>query len=170
MSRLNLLNDFPRWIRDGLFKFSFDLKTANKTSAILFNTKEACDHAFSYKTMNWGWAQFAKRDAVYYSAPQVKAADAFLIVCTITSSPSPPAPVSTIPRRLVPRSLVDAIGKTLDDPLYSDVEFVMPASAASKRRKTRRIYANKTILSRAEYFETSKHANLCANQPAYLSV
>src|SRR5258708_33499643 len=30
----------------------------------LTSPKEACDHAFTSKTANWGWAQFAKRDAV----------------------------------------------------------------------------------------------------------
>ncbi|KAG8986701.1 dolichyl-P-Man:Man(5)GlcNAc(2)-PP-dolichol alpha-1,3-mannosyltransferase, partial [Tulasnella sp. 427] len=141
-----------KWTRDGLFKFSFDLKTVNRPSPGVFNTKEACDHAFSYKTANWGWAQFAKRDVVYYSAPQVKAADAFLIVCTITSSPVKPVQPPTAARQYVPKGLMDAVGSMLDDPLYSDVEFVLP----SRKRlgKTKRIYANKKILSRAEYFDT----------------
>lgn len=141
-----------KWVRDGLFKFSFDLKTVNRASPGVFNTKEACDHAFSYKTANWGWAQFAKRDAVYYSAPQVRAADAFLIVCTITSSPVTPVQPPTAARQYVPKGLMDAVGSMLDDPLYSDVEFVIP----SRKRlgKPKRIYANKKILSRAEYFDT----------------
>ncbi|KAG9051464.1 hypothetical protein FS837_006640 [Tulasnella sp. UAMH 9824] len=83
------------WVRDGLFKFSFELKTANRASTGVFNTKEACDHAFSYKASNWGWGQFARRDTIYYSAPQIRAADAFLIVCTITSSPVTPVPPPT---------------------------------------------------------------------------
>ncbi|KAG8896097.1 hypothetical protein FRC01_012010, partial [Tulasnella sp. 417] len=143
-----------KWVRDGLFKFSFDLKTVNRASPGVFNTKEACDHAFSYKTANWGWAQFAKRDAVYYSAPQVRAADAFLIVCTITSSPVTPVPPPTAARQYVPKGLMDAVGSMLDDPLYSDVEFVLP----SRKRlgKPKKIYANKKILSRAEYFDTSE--------------
>ena len=111
-----------RWLREGLFKFSFDLKSVNKTTPLVFNTKEACDHAFSvsksllfpiivrailkqsfqWKTMNWGWAQFAKRDSVYYSATQqVRNVDAFLIVCTITSSPVLPTPPSVTPRQFV---------------------------------------------------------------------
>lgn len=141
-----------KWVRDGLFKFSFDLKTVNRASPGVFNTKDACDHAFSYKTANWGWAQFAKRDAVYYSAPQVKAADAFLIVCTITSSPVTPVQPPSAARQYVPKGLMDAVGSMLDDPLYSDVEFVLPARKRSG--KTKRIYANKKILSRAEYFDT----------------
>ncbi|KAG9040246.1 hypothetical protein FRB95_000175 [Tulasnella sp. JGI-2019a] len=144
-----------KWVREGLFKFSFDLKSVNHmgTSQVTYNTKEACDHAFSWKTMNWGWAQFAKRDAVYYNAVPCKAADAFLIVCTITSSPVSPTPPSIIPKVHVPKSLVDSIGSLLDDPSYSDVEFVLPSRL--KRGATKRIYANKRLLSRgAEYFDT----------------
>ncbi|KAG8967239.1 hypothetical protein FRC03_010314 [Tulasnella sp. 419] len=141
-----------KWVREGLFKFSFDLKSTSKTAPLTFNSKEACDHAFSWKTMNWGWAQFAKRDAVYYSAPQVRSADAFLIVCTITSSPVPPVPPSNTPRQYVPRSLMESVGSLLNDPIYSDVEFVLPSR--SGRRGIRRIYAAKKIISRAEYFNT----------------
>lgn len=104
--------------------------------------------------MNWGWAQFAKRDAVYYNAVPCKAADAFLIVCTITSSPVTPTLPSTVPIAHIPRSLVDSIGSMLDDATYSDVEFVLPSRV--KRGVTRRIYANQKMLSRAEYFDTSK--------------
>ncbi|KAG8882910.1 dolichyl-P-Man:Man(5)GlcNAc(2)-PP-dolichol alpha-1,3-mannosyltransferase [Tulasnella sp. 331] len=143
-----------RWTREGLFKFSFDLKSVSHagTSQVTYNTKEACDHAFSWKTMNWGWAQFAKRDAVYYNAVPCKAADAFLIVCTITSSPVSPTLPSTVPKAYIPRSLIDSIGSMLDDPTYSDVEFVLPSKL--KRGVTRRIYANQKMLSRAEYFDT----------------
>lgn len=105
--------------------------------------------------MNWGWAQFAKRDNVYYSAPQVKLADAFLIVCTITSSPVTPTQPPTIARQHVPKSLMDSVGSMLDDPLYSDVEFLVPSRARTRNGVVRKIYANKKILSRADYFETS---------------
>lgn len=36
-----------RWIRDGVFKFSFELR--NTTKSILFNSKEANNHSFSWK-------------------------------------------------------------------------------------------------------------------------
>lgn len=42
----------------------------------------------------------------------------------------------------------------LDDPTYSDVEFVLPSRL--KRGVTKRIYANQKMLSRAEYFDTSR--------------
>ena len=105
--------------------------------------------------MNWGWAQFAKRDNVYYSAPSVKAADAFLIVCTITASPTPPTQPPSIAKQYVPKSLMDSVGSMLDDPLYSDVEFLVPSRSRSKNGAVRKIYANKKILSRADYFQTS---------------
>lgn len=151
--RLNYL--LLRWTREGLFKFSFDLKTVSRAQTHLFNTKEACDHAFSYKTMNWGWAQFAKRDSVFYSAPAVKTVDSFLIVCTITSSPVTPTPPPTIARQYVPKSLMDSVGGMLDDPMYSDVEFLLPSRGRTKKGIVRKIYANKKILCRADYFDTS---------------
>ncbi|EJT98517.1 hypothetical protein DACRYDRAFT_24540 [Dacryopinax primogenitus] len=139
-----------KWVREGLYKFSFELRNVNKGT--LFNTKEAVDHAFSHQTANWGWAQFAKREVVYYSASAVRLQDAFLIICTITSSPTPPIPPSAIPRQLVPRDLLNAVGAILDDPAYSDVEFVLPARANGGR--ARHIWANRKLLSRAEYFST----------------
>ncbi|KAG8906851.1 hypothetical protein FRB99_005911, partial [Tulasnella sp. 403] len=141
-------------MKAGLFKFSFDLKTVNRNAPQVFNTKEACDHTFSYKTSNWGWAQFAKRDAVFYSAPQVRGPDAFLIICTITSSPTTPTPQSVVPRQYVPKGLMDAVGSMLDDPMYSDIEFILPAKTRGKKGAVRTIYANKTILCRSDYFET----------------
>ena len=36
-----------RWVRDGVFKFSFELRNTSKT--ILFNSKEANNHSFSWK-------------------------------------------------------------------------------------------------------------------------
>ncbi|KAG8697189.1 hypothetical protein FRC08_006682, partial [Ceratobasidium sp. 394] len=121
----------------------------NKTNQ--FNSKEAYNHAFSWKTANWGWAQFARRDAVYYSPNSVRAQDAFLIICQITDSPAPPT--SSVSKQTVPRGLLGSVGSLLDDPCYSDVEFVLPA----RRRgaKTKRIYASKKLLAgRAEYFQT----------------
>ncbi|KZT42659.1 hypothetical protein SISSUDRAFT_1041276 [Sistotremastrum suecicum HHB10207 ss-3] len=136
-----------KWVRDGLFKFVFELRNTNKGT--MYNTKEACDHSFSYKTANWGWAQFARRDHVYYSSNAVKQQDAFVIICTITSSPASPSPPSPIPRQFVPRDLVESFGALLDNPLYSDVEFVLPRQRGSG---TRSILANKRLLQRAEYF------------------
>lgn len=144
-----------RWHREGRFKFSFDLKSTNKAASFVFNTKEACDHEFSYKTMNWGWAQFAKRDAVYYAAPVVKQSDAFLIVCTITSNPVPPTQPPLTFKYSVPQGLMDSIGGLLGDPLYSDVEFVLP-SRGRRPMRPKRIYANKKLLRRAEYFDDSE--------------
>jgi hypothetical protein len=134
--------------------------------------KEACDHAFSYKTANWGWAQFAKRDAVFYNSNIVRHVDAFLIICNITSAPTapPPASVVNVPMKSVPRGLMDAVGAMLDDPVYSDVVFVLPAKdrrgsggggpgrrgRVSKARRPRTIYAAKKILQRVEYFDTSE--------------
>mgnify|MGYP007001964411 CR=1 FL=1 len=42
------------------------------------------------KTANWGWQQFAKRDALFLH-PAVVAADGVLIACTIQAQPQPPA-------------------------------------------------------------------------------
>ncbi|KAF8608499.1 hypothetical protein BDV93DRAFT_200841 [Ceratobasidium sp. AG-I] len=138
-----------RWQREGLYKFTFELRSINKGTS--FNTKEAYNHAFSWKTANWGWAQFARREQVYYTPNNVRLQDSFLIVCQITDSPAPPT--STVNRQSVPRGLLGSIGSLLDDPCYSDIEFVLPA----RRRggKAKRIYASKKLLvGRAEYFQT----------------
>ncbi|KAF8549323.1 hypothetical protein OG21DRAFT_609955 [Imleria badia] len=82
-----------KWVREGVFKFSFELQSLGK--AVLFNIKEAHNHSFSSKTANWGWAQFARRDFVYYDSTPVKESDAFLIICTITSSPYHPLQAPT---------------------------------------------------------------------------
>ncbi|CAE7231198.1 unnamed protein product [Rhizoctonia solani] len=138
-----------KWQREGLYKFTFELRSVNKGTS--FNTKEAYNHAFSWKTANWGWAQFARRDAVYYAPSTVRLQDAFVIVCQITSSPSPP--VSNTNVQSVPRSLMSSIGSLLDDPIYSDIEFVIPPR--KRGGKMRKIYASKRLLGgRAEYFQT----------------
>ncbi|ELU38467.1 hypothetical protein AG1IA_07507 [Rhizoctonia solani AG-1 IA] len=130
-----------KWQREGLYKFTFELRSINKGTS--FNTKEAYNHAFSWKTANWGWAQFARRDAVYYAPNTVRMQDAFVIVCQITSSPS--APVSNMNVQSVPRSLMASVGSLLDDPIYSDVEFIIPP----RRRggKSKKIWASKRLLS-----------------------
>ena len=109
---------------------------------------------------------------MYYHNSLSKQQNAFLVICTIASSPSPPEPVPTIPQSLVPRGLLDTIGGMLDEyvaylwaasreltnvvsPVYSDVEFILPG-----RRKpfqaARRIYASRRLLKRVGYFETSE--------------
>ncbi|KAI6030871.1 hypothetical protein F5J12DRAFT_803519 [Pisolithus orientalis] len=139
-----------KWVREGVYKFTFELRNVGKT--VLFNAKEAQNHSFSSKTANWGWAQFAKRDHIYYNSHSVKEADALLIVCTITSSPQAPVPSPSVPVQLVPKDYLERVGGLLDDPLYSDVEFILPRRGRSK--EVRRIYANRRILERADYFES----------------
>ncbi|KAF9241135.1 hypothetical protein BU15DRAFT_87359 [Melanogaster broomeanus] len=139
-----------KWVREGVFKFSFELRSLGKT--ILFNMKEAQNHSFSSKTANWGWAQFARRDHVYYHSTPVKETDAFLIICTITSSPRLPLQPPNAPAQLVPKDFLERVGTLLDDPLYSDVEFVLPTRGRPRERRT--IYANRKILERADYFQT----------------
>lgn len=139
-----------KWIREGVYKFTFELRNVGKT--IVFNTKEAQNHSFSLKTANWGWAQFAKRDHVYYNSHSVKEVDALLIVCTITSSPQVPVSPPSVPMQLVPKDFLERVGGLLDDPLYSDVEFILPRRG--KTKEARRIYANKKILERADYFQS----------------
>ncbi|KAG1774866.1 hypothetical protein EV702DRAFT_974138 [Suillus placidus] len=139
-----------KWVREGVYKFNFELRSLGKTA--LFNIKEAHNHSFSSKTANWGWAQFARRDHVYYHSNAVKEQDAFLVICTITSSPAVPAQPSSAPAQLVPKDYLERVGSLLDDPLYSDVEFVLPYRGRSKGFRC--IYANRKILQRADYFQT----------------
>jgi hypothetical protein len=54
---------------------------------------------------------------------------------------------------------MDAVGGLLDDPFYSDVEFLLPRrhkAKDSKNRTPRRIWAAKKLLKRVEYFDTSE--------------
>ncbi|KAF8482399.1 hypothetical protein DFH94DRAFT_726614 [Russula ochroleuca] len=74
---------------------------------------------------------FARRDAVYYSKSIVKANDAF--------------------------DLLESVGQLLDDPLYSDIEFVLPSRSPCVP-SPRRIYASKRLLSRADYFDSMFNA------------
>ncbi|KAG6918337.1 hypothetical protein DXG01_015196 [Tephrocybe rancida] len=124
-----------------------------KTTA--YNLKEAHNHTFSHKTSNWGWAQFAKRDTIYYNANGVKNQDAFIILCTITSSPAPVTPPPTYRTQSVPKRLLETVGALLDDPLYSDVEFVIPGKRGNMK-SARKILASRTLLKRADYFESSE--------------
>ncbi|EST08015.2 BTB/POZ-like protein [Kalmanozyma brasiliensis GHG001] len=142
------------WTRQGLFRFTFKILTLNKGTVLA--TKEACNHAFSHKTSNWGWAQFASRDTVFYGNSEVQQANAFLVSVTITASAEPPRPLTR--GVTVPPALIEAMGSLLDDPDHSDVVFVIrrkhrhPKTGAFVTRE-RRIYAIKKILaSRCEYF------------------
>jgi hypothetical protein len=110
-------------------------------------------------------AQFARRDYVYYHSIPVKEADAFLIICTITSSPQPPIQPPTAPAQLVPKDFLERVGTLLDDPLYSDVEFVLPRRSRPGEKRT--IYANRKILERADYFQTSTIPALPTVQGTY---
>lgn len=109
-------------------------------------------------------AQFARRDSVYYNPNSVRIQDAFLITCTINSTPSPPVPPLKVPYQTVPRDLLDVVGALMDDPVYSDVEFVLPKSRCANEdvkgkqtiRRGRRIFAARKILMRAEYFAASE--------------
>ncbi|KAJ3565020.1 hypothetical protein NP233_g7910 [Leucocoprinus birnbaumii] len=176
------LRNSGKWVRDGIYKFCFELRKqvvcinshwrSELTSCpsveknILHNLKEASNHSFSYKTANWGWAQFARRDAVYYQSISAKTQDAFTIVCTITSSPSS---TSLLPPSLnlsVPKPLIDTVGSLLDDPRYSDVEFVILRRNESPR-KARRIWASRKMLQRAEHFEDMLGSNFAEGAMDY---
>ncbi|TFK40638.1 hypothetical protein BDQ12DRAFT_461756 [Crucibulum laeve] len=150
------LAESGRWVRDGVYKFSFELRNIGKS--VLYNLKEAHNHSFSYKTANWGWAQFARRDNVYYQSPAVKAQDAFVIICTITSSPAAPPPPPEVPRQLVPKPLLDTVGALLDNALYSDVQFIIPRRGQSLKI-ARKIWASRLLLRRAEYFDAMFSSN-----------
>ncbi|KAF5382447.1 hypothetical protein D9615_003009 [Tricholomella constricta] len=145
----------------------------NIGKTVLYNLKEAHNHSFSHKTANWGWhvwhperglAQFARRDNVYYQTHGVKAHDAFIIICTITSSPAPPPPAPAHPRQSVPKGLLDTVGALLDDPLYSDVEFIIPGRSG-KLKSARRIWASRRLLKRAEYFESMFSSGFAEGSP-----
>lgn len=99
-------------------------------------------------------AQFARRDTVYYQSMNAKAQDAFVIVCSITSSPSPTSLLPPAVNFSVPKPLVDTVGSLLNDPRYSDVEFVILRRNETPR-KARRIWASRKMLQRAEHFEDS---------------
>jgi hypothetical protein len=65
-----------------------------------------------------------------------------------------------MPRQSVPKTLLDTVGALLDDPLYSDVEFIVPRRGQSLR-SARRIWASRRLLKRAEYFDISKKTFDC---------
>ncbi|EAU85915.2 hypothetical protein CC1G_02938 [Coprinopsis cinerea okayama7 len=143
------LADSGRWVREGNYKFSFELRNLDKST--LYSSKEASNHSFSSRTANWGWAQFARRDTIYYNCPPIRAQDAMLITCNVVSSPRPPS-APLYPCLSAPKQLLDTVGSLLDDPLYSDVEFVFPKGGDPAN--ARRIVAAKKMLARVEYFAT----------------
>lgn len=115
---------------------------------------EAADHVFSSEARNWGWQSFARRSDLYYNNPTSKAFDAFIISCTITYSATAPTPAPVISHksRLVPAELLDAFAGMFDDPLYSDVRFVIRTrSRRTGRRVERSLYAiRKVLIARSE--------------------
>lgn len=146
------------WTREGSYRFVFEIRpvTASGASASTSSVApqrpsygpvtpngsmgaiklmEATDHSFSEQARNWGWQNFMKRSEAYYNNVAIKAANAFLIVCTITYSPTPPtthSPLYTLQhdghwmsRRLVPVDLLNAFSSMFNDPRYSDVRFVV---------------------------------------------
>lgn len=102
-------------------------------------------------------AHFARRDLIYYQNNSVRNSDAFIITCRISSSPTP-VPIETTPTayRSVPTKLVKVIGSLLDDPVYSDVEFVLCQRA--RKSEQRSILASSKILRRFDYFESSERS------------
>lgn len=42
-----------KWTRNGLFGFRFEIKPTTKNGVIV--SKEASNHQFNHKTLNWGW-------------------------------------------------------------------------------------------------------------------
>lgn len=141
------------WKRKGLFRFTFNIQTLEDKT--ILGTKEAHDHAFSSRTSNWGWAQFAKRDHVYYKNSDVIREDAFLISVTITASPEKPKAAEPL-KHPIPPMLVQAMGSLLDDPEHSDVVFhLVPAKrrVADGPSRPKKVYAIRKILAaRSEYF------------------
>ncbi|KAN0061127.1 hypothetical protein ACQY0O_006862 [Thecaphora frezii] len=142
-----------KWAREGLYGFTFQIQTIDR--ATILGTKEAHDHAFSDKTSNWGWAQFAKRDVVYYNNSAVRNADAFLISVSVIESPEKPK-VHRPVGHTVPPVLIQAMGSLLDDPDHSDIVFVIQSRRRTphgNKRPKQKIYAIKKILAaRCEYF------------------
>lgn len=150
-----------KWQRKGLFRFVFTIQTLESKENL--GSKEAHDHAFSNRTSNWGWAQFAKRESVYYKQADVIKDDGFLITVTITATSEKPKllPPVTHP---VPPVLIQAMGSLLDDPEHSDVVFYLPPRRRRLRERgeTRKVYAIRKILAaRSEYFRDMFESGFC---------
>ncbi|WWC59204.1 uncharacterized protein I303_101754 [Kwoniella dejecticola CBS 10117] len=160
-----------KWTRKGLWWFKFEVRPITPASSSepsrpgssssrtisagdALASKDASDHTFAVKTANWGWQAFAKRDVLFQN-PQVLHTDSFMIICTIQAQPQPPAGIWLGVGRVVPKELVSSVGSMLDDPLYSDVEFIIPSRKGASG--PRRIYANKKLLRRYGYFQAMFH-------------
>ncbi|GAA5978933.1 hypothetical protein JCM5350_004182 [Sporobolomyces pararoseus] len=144
------------WRREGKYKFTFEARDLNRR--LTFKQMEAENHSFSSKERNWGYQSFWRRSEAYYNNPATRSSDAFLIICTITSSPTLPVTPS-VPLLSVPKDLVNSFASLFDDPEYCDVVFrIRPEDEEGKRKgREKRLYAAKKILSgRSEYFESSK--------------
>ncbi|GAA5957322.1 hypothetical protein JCM3765_000422 [Sporobolomyces pararoseus] len=142
------------WRREGKYKFTFEARDLNRR--LTFKQMEAENHSFSSKERNWGYQSFWRRSEAYYNNPATRSSDAFLIICTITSSPTLPVTPS-VPHLSVPKDLVNSFASLFDDPEYCDVVFRIRPEDEEGRRKGRekRLYAAKKILSgRSEYFES----------------
>ena len=122
-------------------------------------------HLFPVKVANWGWSHYARRELVYYNNSVVKSQDSFVIVCNIKSSPTVPD-VPSSPRLDVPKSLLETFGSLLlsDNPAHADVEFILPRRGQDLST-ARHIYASRQLLSRVEYFRSSKSAHRASRAP-----
>ncbi|KAH7098623.1 hypothetical protein BKA62DRAFT_832360 [Auriculariales sp. MPI-PUGE-AT-0066] len=139
-----------KWTREGLYSFTFEVSGVEKRGErkVQFCTKDALNHAFSWKTANWGWASFARRDTVFYGQNAAIFNDAFVITCTISGPPL---------RRTAPRHLLTTIGALLDDPDYSDVQFVLPHGRSICAMR-------KLVARRASYFDTMFESGFCETE------
>jgi hypothetical protein len=78
----------------------------------------------------------------------------------------PPPPLAL---KSVPKGLLATVGSLLDDPLYSDVVFVL-AKHGQPLKSARRIYAARKLLQRAEYFESMFSFGFSETMPEQLSI
>ncbi|GAA5861912.1 hypothetical protein JCM1840_006872 [Sporobolomyces johnsonii] len=140
------------WRRDGRFKFTFEARSVDRR--LTFKQMEADNHSFSSKERNWGYQSFWRRTEAYYSNQHTRADDAFLIICTIVSSPTLPT-TPPLPHLLIPKDLVNSFASLFDDPDYSDVVFrIRPESTGKQKVREKRLYAAKKVLAgRSEYFD-----------------
>nr|XP_019047445.1 hypothetical protein I302_04058 [Kwoniella bestiolae CBS 10118]OCF26375.1 hypothetical protein I302_04058 [Kwoniella bestiolae CBS 10118] len=151
-----------KWVRKGLWWFKFEIRPIPSPGDAT-PSKDASDHTFAVKTANWGWQAFAKRDALFQH-PSVLQTDSCMIICTIQAQPQAPAGVW-----VVPKELVSSVGSLLDDPLYSDVEFVIPSRRGS-RATPRSIFASKKLLRRCDYFNAMFHGGFKEVEGTYEEV
>ncbi|GAA6048051.1 hypothetical protein JCM3770_000167 [Rhodotorula araucariae] len=142
------------WRRDGRFHFTFEVRSVDRR--VTFKQLESeKPHMFWYRERNWGYNAFWRRGEAFYNNPGVRAADAFVIICTIVSSPTLPT-TPPLPHLLVPKTLIHAYASLFDDPDYSDVVFrIRPEGrSALGRAREKRLYAAKKVLAgRSEYFD-----------------